>query len=224
MAELILVTGKEFTKGEAVFQAADAFDIQQAPTEEAALADAVLAARCRAVILGVEEYAGPLYDALGRTGSGRGAIIARFGVGTDGVDKELARQHNILVKNTPGVLDQSVAEHTIFLIGCTARRIPRLDAAVRNGNFEAHCGIEIREKTLGIIGFGAIGRQVAVMAHSGSKMRIIAADCRTLAELKKTEGLSGEEFKRKYGLDHYTNDIESVLRKADIVTSHEPVA
>ena len=84
----------------------------------------------RAVIVGVAPYRGPLYQALGRK---NGAIIARFGVGHDSVDKLLARQYGIVVTNTPGVLDISVAEHSIWLMGCLARKIVPVGNTVPQG-------------------------------------------------------------------------------------------
>ena len=113
MAECILITDKEFTKAKAVFKSAKGFDVKSAPTEETALAEAILSNNCRAVIMGVDKYTGPLYEALNKTSQNKGAIIARYGVGHDGVDKALATKYNIVVANTPGVLDISVAEHAI---------------------------------------------------------------------------------------------------------------
>jgi len=131
VAECVLVTAKEFAKAEHVFSSQPRFDVYSAPTEEPALADTILAKKCRAVVVGVETYSGALYEALGKTGRNAGAIIARFGVGHDGIDKRLTRKHNIILTNTPGVLDTSVAEHTIWLIGCLVRHVAALDAQVK---------------------------------------------------------------------------------------------
>ena len=140
MAECILVTEKEFAKAEHVFNSQQHFEVANAPTEEQSLADLILAKKCRAVIVGVEAYNGVLYEVLGKVGQDAGAIIARFGVGHDGIDKELTRKHNIVLTNTPGVLDISVAEHTIWLMGCLARHVATLDAQVKAGRFVASTG------------------------------------------------------------------------------------
>jgi lactate dehydrogenase-like 2-hydroxyacid dehydrogenase len=89
---------------------------------------------CRAVVLGVDEYRSPLYDALAAKGAT--ALIARFGVGHDGVDKGLARKKGIAVANTPGVLDQSVAELTFWLLGAVLRSLCALDKAMKEGGFQ----------------------------------------------------------------------------------------
>ena len=175
MSEVVLVTEKEFLKGEDIFRAVKECEFHSAPAEERALATAASARRCRAVVVGVERYTGPLYEALGKTGGWRGALIARFGVGHDGVNKNLARQNNISVTNTPGVLDISVAEHTVWLMGCLARNVPAMEARFRAGEFPSQTGRELNGKRLGIVGLGGIGRRVAAMAHFGLGMRVLAA-------------------------------------------------
>ena len=102
--ETILVTELEFAKAAEVFRDAQGVRCEPAAADETGLADAVAARGARAVIVGVAPYRGPLYESLGRNGP---AIIARFGVGHDSIDKPLARQHRIVVTNTPGVLDSS---------------------------------------------------------------------------------------------------------------------
>ena len=222
MGEVVLATQQQFSKGESVFRAAGQFEIQLAPTEEPALAEAVVAQDCRAVIVGSYPYRGPLYEALGRSGGARGAIIARFGVGHDNVDKRLARQNNIVVTNTPGVLDVSVAEHAMWLLGDLAKHISLLGARFKAGRFAPQTGTEIRGKTLGIIGFGAIGRCVATIAHFGFGMRVLAVDCRPPDELEKQQRSDIDQIKVALGLDLYTSQVEPVLREADFVSVHLP--
>ncbi len=222
MAECILVTEKEFAKAECVFSSQSSFNVHSAPTEEQSLADLILAKKCRAVIVGVESYSGPLYEALGKTGQDVGAIIARFGVGHDGIDKKLTRKHDIVLTNTPGVLDISVAEHAIWLMGCLARHVALVDAKVKAGQFIARTGREIRGQTLGVIGFGAIGRRVAAMAHFGFQMKVLAADIRPAEELAKQEGKTFEQVKATYGITTYTDDVDAVLGEADVVSVHLP--
>jgi len=222
VAECVLVTEKEFVKAEHVFASQPDFDVHSAPTEEHSLADMILAKKCRAVILGVESYNRALYEALGKTGQDAGAIISRFGVGTDGIDKKLTRKYNIILTNTPGVLDISVAEHTIWLMGCLARHVAKLDARVKTERFETITGRELHGLTLGVIGFGAIGRRVAAMAHFGFGMKVLAADSRPAEELAKQEGKTFDQIKATYGLSTYTDDVDAVLREADVVSVHLP--
>src|ERR1043166_4972343 len=98
MPETVIITEKEHVKAAEVFARTSNFAVVPAPADEAALAAAVTDCRARAVIIGIERYTGPLYRALHKVGAGRGAIIARFGVGHDG-DKALARENGIVVCN-----------------------------------------------------------------------------------------------------------------------------
>ncbi len=222
MKEVVLVTQEEYVKAEEVFRAAADVDVRCVPSEEQALADAIIEQGSRAVILGINTYVGPLYDALATTGGSQGAIIARYGVGHDGVDKALSRKNNIVITNTPGVLDQSVVEHTIWLLGSMARNVTASHAQFRAGQYLPRTGTEVSGKVMGIIGFGAIGRRVGAVAHFGLGMRVHAADCRTPAELEKQENKNIEAIKSEYGVDVYTTNVEEVLREADVVSIHLP--
>jgi D-3-phosphoglycerate dehydrogenase len=101
--------------------------------------------------------------------------IARRGVGFDSVDLESASEHGVLVTITPGVLEASVADHVFALMLAAARSIPAGDALVRSGGWRGLVGVELVGKTLGIVGFGRIGRQVAARA-AGFSMRVLAYD------------------------------------------------
>ena len=222
MADVVVVTDFEFLKAESVFRSENEFGVESAPHDEEGLSECVRSKTSRAVILGVDRYVGELYDALAATGGKEGAIIARFGVGHDGIDKTLARQRNITVTNTPGVLDTSVVEQTLSLMLGLARRITILDAAFKAGEFSPQTGTELNGKTLAVIGFGAIGRRVAACAHFGLKMKVLAVDVRPASELEEAEGKSIDEIESEFGVDAYTNDLDTVLRQADVVTLHMP--
>ena len=88
-------------------------------------------------------------------------VIARWGVGVDGVDLETAEQLGIQVSNTPGVFSDEVADVVIGYIIMLARQLHKLDQSIRNGGWAKIPGITLRGKTLGIIGVGSIGRAVA---------------------------------------------------------------
>jgi glyoxylate reductase len=96
-------------------------------------------------------------------------VISSFGVGFDHIDIAAATKRGILVCNTPGVLTDAVADLTIALILMLARRIPEAETFVREGNWRPGrslgLGIDVRGKTLGIVGFGRIGRAVAERAR-----------------------------------------------------------
>jgi lactate dehydrogenase-like 2-hydroxyacid dehydrogenase len=82
--------------------------------------------------------------------------------------------------------------------------------------------VELAGKTLGILGFGVIGRRVARIAHFGFGMRVLAADCRPVREMEEQEGKSIEAVKADLGVDLYTCDLEPVLRESDILSIHLP--
>jgi lactate dehydrogenase-like 2-hydroxyacid dehydrogenase len=102
-------------------------------------------------------------------------IIASFGVGYDNIDTAAARARNIRVTNTPDVLNDAVAELTIGLMVALARRIPQADQFVRQGKWpHGNFGLfsELTGKTVGILGLGRIGKEIAVRAQA-MKMRVV---------------------------------------------------
>jgi lactate dehydrogenase-like 2-hydroxyacid dehydrogenase len=102
-------------------------------------------------------------------------IIAGFGVGYDNIDTKAARARNIRVTNTPDVLNDAVAELTIGLMIALARRIPQGDQFVRQGKWlNSGFGLfsELTGKTVGILGLGRIGREIAARAQA-MKMRVV---------------------------------------------------
>jgi lactate dehydrogenase-like 2-hydroxyacid dehydrogenase len=101
-------------------------------------------------------------------------IIAGFGVGYDSIDTVAARARNIRVTNTPNVLNDAVAEMTIGLMIALARRIPQADRYVREGKWLARnhpLQVELNGKTVGILGLGRIGKEIAIRAQA-MKMRV----------------------------------------------------
>jgi lactate dehydrogenase-like 2-hydroxyacid dehydrogenase len=219
MLETVVVTEKEFLKAENIFRGFTSLRVISAPGSESQLAEVVAGERARAVIVGVERYVGPLYEALGATG---GALIARFGVGHDSVDKVLAREKGILVCNTPGALDLSVAEHVMWLLGSLARGVTAAEASMRKGGFEGRVGREVHGKRLGILGFGNIGRKVAMMAHFGLGMEVWAAGTKTVEELQQFEQRTLVDLQQTCGIGLYTNQVEKVLRECDYISVHLP--
>ena len=104
-------------------------------------------------------------------------VIGRAGVGVDNIDVEAATRRGILVMNTPGGNAVSVAEHTLALLLALTRSVPQWSAAVHAGRWEKSgaAGIELRGKTLGLIGLGRVGIEVARRAH-GLEMDVLACD------------------------------------------------
>jgi phosphoglycerate dehydrogenase-like enzyme len=100
-------------------------------------------------------------------------LVSLWGTGTDNVDLAAAAKHGVTITNTPGVSAFSVAEHCLALMLAAARAIPSQDAAVRAATWPRGQGIELRGKTLGIVGLGAIGRRFAELGRAIG-MRVIA--------------------------------------------------
>ena len=138
-------------------------------------------------------------------------VIARYGVGTDNIDVKFAESQGVWVTITKGANAVSVAEHTITLMLACAKNIVYLDEQTRQNHFEMRNkvpGIELRGKTLGIVGLGAIGREVADIAHNGLKMEIVGYDAFLPA-----------------GLPDYIKVVsspEEVFKAADVISLHVP--
>lgn len=104
-------------------------------------------------------------------------VVGRAGVGVDNVDLEAATKKGVLVLNTPGGNAVSVAEHTLALMLALARAIPQANQSVKQGRWEKRLfmGRELREKTLGVLGLGRIGVEVAKRARA-LEMKVLAHD------------------------------------------------
>src|SRR6202795_5111577 len=102
--------------------------------------------------------------------------VGRAGVGVDNIDLDEATKRGVLVMSTPGGSSVSVAEHTFALLLALVREVPKFDAAMRDGRWEkSSSGAEVRGKTIGLIGLGRIGSEVASRA-AAFDMRVIAYD------------------------------------------------
>ncbi len=100
-------------------------------------------------------------------------VLSLWGTGTDHVDLSAAREHGVVVTNTPGVSAVAMAEHALALMLAVARDIPRIDAKTRKGAWPRGFVTQLHGKTLGVVGLGAIGLQTACIAK-GIGMRVIA--------------------------------------------------
>ena len=138
-------------------------------------------------------------------------VIGRAGVGVDNVDVDAATRRGIVVANAPESNILSAAEHAVGLLLALARNIPQAHAALLDGRWERSKwgGVELADKTLGVLGFGRIGRLVARRAL-GLQMKVVAYD----------PFVSAERF-RDLGAEPATFD--EVLERADFVTLHLPL-
>jgi lactate dehydrogenase-like 2-hydroxyacid dehydrogenase len=203
---IVLVTEPEYRKGEVSFAAASTLECRRAPGAEAELAAAVRDSQVKYVIVGNHQYSGPLYDALPA-----GGVIARFGVGHDGIDKVRASARRLLCTNTPGVLDQSVAEHAMLLVAAAARNLTLALASMASGAWTSSAGRDLNGKRIAVIGCGGIGRAVARIAALGYGMHVV--------------GCTRPDAPAPASLDHFelvTNDFAAAVRDADFVSLHMP--
>jgi D-3-phosphoglycerate dehydrogenase / 2-oxoglutarate reductase len=143
--------------------------------------------------------------------AGRLRVIGRAGVGVDNVDVEAATRRGIVVANAPQSNVVTAAEHTMALLLALARNIPQAHMSLTSGKWERSkfSGIELYEKTLGIVGFGRIGQLVAHRAR-GFGMRVLAFD----------PFVSAERY-RELGVEKAT-DSDDLYAQADFITVHLP--
>jgi D-3-phosphoglycerate dehydrogenase len=138
-------------------------------------------------------------------------VIGRAGVGVDNVDLDAATRRGIVVMNSPQGNSVTTAEHTISMMMALARHIPAATAATRAGRWDRgkFTGVEVSNKTLGIIGLGNIGRIVADRGH-GLKMKVIGFDPILTAEAAARAGIE-------------LVDLDTLYRNADFITVHAPL-
>jgi len=138
-------------------------------------------------------------------------VIGRAGVGVDNVDVDAATKRGIVVANAPESNVVTAAEHTMALLLALARNIPQAYVSLTAGKWERSkfSGVELYEKTLGILGFGRIGQLVAQRAR-GFGMRVLAFD----------PFVSAERY-RELGVDK-ADGVDDVYAQADFITVHLP--
>jgi D-3-phosphoglycerate dehydrogenase len=138
--------------------------------------------------------------------------VVRAGVGVDNIDVAAATRRGIVVMNTPGGNTISAAEHTITLLLALARHIPAADASIRQGQWERSkfVGTQLAGKTLGVIGLGRIGREVARRA-AGLDMKILGHDPFLSTERAGQLGIES------------VSDLDQLLPRCDFLTVHTPL-
>lgn len=134
--------------------------------------------------------------------------IARFGVGVDNIDLEAAKKRGIIVCNSPGINSSAVAEQAAALILCAVRRIPEMNRAVRKGEWPRPMFHELKSRTVGLLGFGAIARNLAERL-AGFHPQIIAYD--KYPNMAEAERLNVRMVSQ-----------EEVLKQSDIISIHLP--
>ena len=159
-----------------------------------------------AITLLTDRIDGPILDQLPDL-----RVVSNLAVGYDNIDVPAATARGVLVCNTPGVLTDATADHTWALLLAAARRIPESIQYVRDGKWQTWgplllLGQEVSGATLGIVGLGRIGKEVAKRAH-GFAMRILAFD-----------PIEDTDFAREYEVEYMP--LDRLLEESDFVTLH----
>ena len=139
-------------------------------------------------------------------------VVGRAGVGVDNVDVETATRRGVIVMNAPGGNTVSTAEHAFSLLLCAARKLPQADAMVRSGKWsrKEFQGVELYNKSLGIIGMGRIGSELSRRAIAFG-MRVLAFD--PYLSATRARSLQVE----------LVDELDDLLREADFITLHTPL-
>ncbi len=145
-------------------------------------------------------------------------VVARAGVGVDNIDVDAATTHGIVVVNSPAGNIRAAAEHTVALLLATARNIGRADTTMKQGQWArgSLVGVEVGGKTLGIVGLGKVGMQVARMAK-GLGMRVVAYDPYASAEVARAAGVDLVSNAEGDG------GLAALLPQVDFLTIHTPL-
>jgi D-3-phosphoglycerate dehydrogenase / 2-oxoglutarate reductase len=136
-------------------------------------------------------------------------IIARYGVGVDRVDLKATRDKGIIVSNTPGANAASVAELALGMILMLARQIPTAQKLLQEGEWPRMPGVTLKDKVIGIIGLGAIGKQLAKRL-SAFESNLIAYD-----------PYPDINFSKQYHIDLIS--LDALISKSDFISLHVPV-
>ena len=160
---------------------------------------------------GVDGYIAGLdaIDSRALQAADRLKVIARYGVGVDSVDLEAARKKGIVVTNTPGANSVSVAELALGLMLALARQIPEAVEAVHQGKWPRYSGVSLEGKMIGILGLGAIGKQLA--------RRLGGFDCKTMA----FDPFADTVFAKEHSI--ILASLEAVTEQSDFISLHLPL-
>ena len=142
-------------------------------------------------------------------------VVANMAVGFDNIDAQEAKKRGIMITNTPGVLTDTVAEHTFALMLAIAHRISEADKFTRSGQYIGWApmlmlGNDLSRKTLGIVGLGRIGSRVAHHGVKGFEMKVLYYDVNR-----------NEEFEKEFGAVYVS--LDDLLKQSDFVSIHVPL-
>jgi len=159
------------------------------------------------VICGDDEYTREVIKA-GKEGKLK--VLSKYGVGLDRIDLDAAKEFGIGVTNVPGINQVSVSEHVLALLFTFSKNIHLQYNSVQRGSWKRGIGSEIQGKTLGIIGLGAVGKELGEKA-SALGMKVIAFDI-----------FKDQEFLDKCSEISFTTNIDDIYSKCDVISLHLP--
>ena len=180
-------------------------DYLRGPVEESVLLPIIH--KYDGVICGDDEYTREVIKA-GKEGKLK--VLSKYGVGLDRIDLEAAKEFGVAVTNVPGINQVSVSEHVLALLFTFSKNIHLQYNSVQTGSWKRGIGSEIQGKTLGIIGLGAVGKELAKKASSLG-MKVMAYDI-----------FKDQEFLDKYSVINFTTDIDDIYSKCDVISLHLP--
>ncbi len=137
-------------------------------------------------------------------------VLSKYGVGLDRINLEAAKEFGIRVTNVPGINQISVSEHVIALLFSFSKNIHLQYNSVQAGSWKRSIGYEIQGKTIGIIGFGAVGKELGKKAIALG-MKVLAYDI-----------FKDQEFLDRYSEIYFTEKIDDIYSKCDIISLHIP--
>ena len=161
-----------------------------------------------AVICGDDEYNS---EVIQKGAKGKLKILSKYGVGLDKIDLEAAQEYSVKVTNCPGINQNSVAEHVFALLLSFAKNKHTQYRSVQQYSWERQIGHEVLGKTIGIIGFGAIGREVARIAQA-FKQSVLVYD----------PYVENETIKR-YPSTEKVEVLSELFARADYISLHTPL-
>jgi D-3-phosphoglycerate dehydrogenase len=180
-------------------------DYLRGPVEESVLLPIIH--KYDGVICGDDEYTREVIKA-GKEGKLK--VLSKYGVGLDRIDLEAAKEFGIGVTNVPGINQVSVSEHVLALLFTFSKNIHLQYNSVQTGSWKRGIGSEIQGKTLGIIGLGAVGKELGKKAGALG-MKVMAYDI-----------FKDQEFLDKYSEINFTTDIDDIYSKCDVISLHLP--
>jgi D-3-phosphoglycerate dehydrogenase len=180
-------------------------DYLRGPVEESVLLPIIH--KYDGVICGDDEYTREVIKA-GKKGKLK--VLSKYGVGLDRIDLEAAKEFGVAVTNVPGINQVSVSEHVLALLFTFSKNIHLQYNSVQTGSWKRGIGSEIQGKTLGIIGLGAVGRELGKKAGALG-MKVMAYDI-----------FKDQEFLDKYSEINFTTDIDDIYSKCDVISLHLP--